>query len=276
MRKILIVLAVLLFTTSIAFSDTSIYKRIFAIGGNTGDYRYFVVGDDGELHCSSVTVTGDLFVKGSFVSSGTFVVTGDITVSSLTVKTELYTSLAAKSTFYVTGADGINISTNTIDSTTTPLPDTTSYAFGAEFTQNPIARNYSFRWITLNALRTNITITGYDASGSVQTEVVEVTTGATAVSNYAWARGTTFLIGSVLGPCTETAATVQLNIGNGDKIGLLGDIPGGGTSICFRGFVDGSDELSSFTFNSTYDTWTHSDVPDSSDNYDISYRVGSE
>lgn len=108
---------------------------------------------------------------------------------------------------------------------------------------------------------------GVNSRGELVSEVVVTTMGAANLSNYAYYG----LYGATL---TITYGSqiqyVEYDIGTGDKIGLKGDIDeASDIRVCVNGLM----EDDAVTVDLTYDTWTHSDVPDAADDYAVTYHI---
>jgi len=186
----------------------------------------------------------------------------------------LYQNLAAKTTYSFLAA-GVAVTTSTLVAMTTGFD-------WSGFTQvGNVARNLccyldidpandetavtSTHTMTLTWTLTGKGMYGQSLSESLQT----VGFGKVALSSQAYASITNIFVTLVSAPSDfgndADLDSVKLLVGNGDLIGLSGDIDA--AADLFKGTVNGVDETSDFTANATYDTWTHSDVPDGSDDF---------
>lgn len=217
------------------------------------------VGKDTYLHNS-------LAYPGINVSSG---------ITKVHAEIDSWTNLPVKSSISVRS---VLIATNTLVSGASTWAETLH-------TQMDVPRNIGVSideneeglFSSSNSITFTCAITGEDARKNTITETV--TSSATInYSNNAFSKitGTVWTItspASDLGTNSDLA-NIRYNIGTGDKIGFMGDIDS--TSEFYKCTVAYVDETGSVTANAQYDTWTHSDVPDGSDDYIIYYILNSE
>lgn len=191
-------------------------------------------------------------------------------IVKLIARTDEHIDLIAKTTTTWLGDGGISVTTHTLLNVTSTFAETVHTQFGAA-PRNLIA---TFDGGAMQSTGTCL-VTGLDARGNEITETLVVWDFVNA-DNYgvkAFSKITSSvwtLTVSTIG--SDTSLFCQL--GTGDVIGLRGDI--GLTTHFYKGTVDVVDETGSFTVNAIYDTWTHSDVPDASDDYILYYKCDSE
>lgn len=256
MKKLIVGLVCLLVVSVNLYADKG---DLFA-PDSKGNFR--IQSDDG-IHATTVTIRANLKVSSEVYISGSNGLKVD---NGILAKCDSWDNLPAKSSVCIVS---VTISTNTLDG------KTSAYAQGYVTQPANVPRNIGVMFDngTDGDLACNITITGKDARGNTISEVIVATTNAMTYGNYAFSRVTGFTIGAALTGSVGSAETLRFNIGDSDKIGLLGDIR---TSDDFYKAVVQTattcvDETSSVTISATYDTWTHSDVPDAADDYWIFY-----
>jgi len=221
-----------------------------ALGNST--YKWDAVLD-------AVTATG--------VTAETVTATSGVTLAEIEAKCDTWDNLPAKSSCSITGGSNIVITTATCVANKYYLvfTDLTQPAF--------CARSLRVQLDGATASSATIVIEGLDARGNRITE-----TGTIHSEIFETRYCFSVVYGSTISITVGGDATLALSFGNGDYIGLLGDISA--TSKLYKAVVQTSttkvDETSSVTADATYDKWTHSDVPDGADDFYIFYRTDSE
>lgn len=251
-KKMLIILATLLLAAGMSWSTPTIYTSLG-------------VGTEAQvLGATYATGDGDAYVNGDLEVDGQFYAT------EIMAKMDTWDNLEIKSTTTLAGAAGITISTGPLNTITTDFAET-------QFTQTLFPRNVAVS-VDKATVNLNITcvITGLDARGNSVTETLTITSSTVVYyGRRAFSKITAMSLDST---STNASTDLKINVGTGDWIGLLGDIDA--TTDVYKAVVQTSttkaDETTSVTVDATYDTWTHSDVPDGEDDYYIYYRANAE
>jgi len=191
-------------------------------------------------------------------------------VVKLIARTDEYIDLVAKGSTTITGIAGIAVSTHTLLNVTSTWAQTVHTQIGTA-PRNLIATFDA----AADASTGTCVVTGLDARGNEISETLvvweRVSTANYGVKAFSIITQTVWTL--TLAP-SETSATLTCQLGTGDLMGLMGDVML--TTHFYKGTVDATDETSSFTINATYDTWTHSDIPDGADDYILFYKCDSE
>ena len=190
-------------------------------------------------------------------------------IVKLAMKSTLWIDPPAASSSAVSGVLGIEISTAT-------LVGGTSVLVLADLTQPGISINLTvgFDEETSTVTYCTVRFDGVNGLGVATYENIIATAGATTVGNVAFATISTVTVGALPTEVgTVTDSTFKLMIGIGEKLGLKGDIQSSDDLV--KGTVDGVDETDDFTLDSDYDTVTHSDPPDASDDWLLDYFYNS-
>jgi len=281
MKKLLVFAAILLLAGS-AFARTptpgnmwnvSDYDGVYGAELTTTGQLTPLVDDTGSLGTSTyqwgTAVLGD--VTADTVATGTLDVTGAVSIPEVVAKCDTWDNLLAKSTCYFTGGSNLVITTATC------VANKYYYNTGTITQPNQAPRNITIQFDGAtgdgSGSYASFTIEGLDGRGNKITESGLANAGQ-FVSSYTFLTvyGTTFTITAGID------ATLALSYGNGDYVGLLGDISA--TTKLYKAVVQTNttkaDETSSVTVSAAYDKWTHSDVPDGADDFYIFYRADSE
>lgn len=206
----------------------------------------------------------------------------DPIISNLVMKYDTWVDLAVKSSISVCN---IAITTATLDGATSAQLVSAHTQMGGGVVPRNIAVSVDFyqEHVSTSWIRLSCVLAGYDARGNAISETVLSSQAVHySLNAFSYVETSTWEFLATAGDWGVAGlganyVTVNLNLGTGDKIALLGNINGTtrGTDIMWA-TVDAADEFGSFTFNATYDTWTHSDVPDGSDDFGLGYLVDSK
>lgn len=198
----------------------------------------------------NLEVGGDVMVGGGISSSG----------GVLNVKQEFISPVKASTVAYI-GSDTVEPSTST--------PIVYSLALSS-YTMPATSRNIT---AVIDGGATSfegtLTIAGLDARGHSAIEVVNISTVA-ASGNVAWS-----VVDSLTVETSTFAASgteVDINIGTGDKLGLINDISA--VADVFKIVEDGNFvAVSGDRINVNYGTFTPSSATDGTKNYEVHYKA---
>lgn len=259
MKRLIFVLATV-FLASVVYAGPTHFEHGISIATPEQELASTsTVVSDGDLFVyDDAEIEGNLRVDGNFTLTGTFAAT-----EPFISKMDTWDNLPAKSSVAVIASE-VYIATATLagDIKTINL---------ASFTQPAFApRSIRLQFDGGTSSSATVVLRGKNARGKDITESGIISSEIFESLN-AWAYISTMTITVTVGG----DATLDLAIGNGDRIGFLGDLGAGGDY--YKGVVQTSttkaDETTSFSVDTTYDVWTHSDVPDGADDYYVFYQV---
>ena len=213
---------------------------------------------------NSMYIGSEATTPAAMTDSGDFGIQGHMyNVTAVIGKRDHWENLPAKSSTSISGASGITITTATI----------VGGAFGylsGNFTQPAAPRSISVYFDDANANLSTATVilTGRNGHGDVITESITACKDtSTNFTNNAFAR-----LDTLTGVFTSSApaATVNMKLGNGDKIGFIGKIVAVNDAWKFvETYVDQS--TSTYTTSATYNTTKPTNAPNGTIDYDFYY-----
>jgi hypothetical protein len=273
MKKILL-FAVLISLPIGVMARTPVVGNMWNVSDYNGVYGA-ELNTDGQFNpmTSGLGCLGSSTYKWDIVSedaaSDTLTINTRLVATEIMAKCDSWDNILAKSTFSISGIAGIVITTATCVSDK-------YYIRPADITQVAgVPRNLMFNFATAGSTATAIT-EGLDARGNRISQSHTICGRTLAVAgDYAFS----LIYGSTLTITKGIDASITLFIGDSDKIGLMGDIDATTDVYSVKtrtSTATWADETSSVTVDATYDTWTHSDVPDAADDYLVFYRANSE